>query len=75
MAIPQEYFGKPSVGYFEVLLCGKAAEEEVGQIKIGQTLKLKGSLWSRTYKNRQGVRLSETKILIGSIKGESHEKS
>jgi len=74
VAVPQKYFGKASIGYFEAAIFGDVALELAPKLKIGKKIGLKGSLWTRTFKNRQGVKVSETKILVESVEGESHEE-
>jgi single-stranded DNA-binding protein len=73
LAAPQTYFDKDSIGYFEVLIRGKIAEEGA-RIRIGQKIELKGSLWMRSFKNRKGARVNETKIMVETIEGETNEK-
>jgi single-strand DNA-binding protein len=70
-AVPQKYFEKESIGYFEVMLVGEDAEERASLLRIGKKLTLTGSLWARTFRNRQGAKVSETKILVELIEGES----
>jgi single-stranded DNA-binding protein len=74
MAVPQIYFDKLTIGYFEVLLLGKSAEN-YRLLKIGQKITLKGSLWARSFKNRLGQKVNETKVLVESIEGESNEEN
>jgi hypothetical protein len=56
------------------MLSGAVAEDSAAQLRIGKKLSLRGSLWSRSFKNRQGMKVNETKILVDSIEGESHEE-
>lgn len=63
LAVPQTYFEKNSIGYFEVLLHGKYAEEQSSKLRVGQGISAEGNLWSRNYKNRQGLRLTEVKLV------------
>lgn len=74
LAVPQRRFDKPSVGYFELELSGSPAEDWSGKLRIGQKVKVNGSLWMRNYRSRQGTKMTETQILIESIEGESNEK-
>lgn len=75
LAAPQRQFEKKSIGYFEIVVCGEAAENVNGTLKIGKNVSIQGGLWMRNYKNRQGNKITETKILVESIEGEwSHEK-
>jgi single-strand DNA-binding protein len=67
VAVVQRYFDKSSVGYFEAMVTGEIAENLFGQLKIGKTLTLSGSLWSRTFKDRNGRKVNETKILVDSM--------
>jgi single-strand DNA-binding protein len=71
VAVLQKYFGKSSMGYFEAMLTGENAENLSSQLKIGKTLKLTGTLWSRTFKDRNGRKVNETKILVDAIEEDS----
>ena len=72
LAAPQRQFEKSSVGYFEVVICGPAAEAV--RLRIGKEISIEGGLWSRTYKDRQGTKVTETKIFVETLEGESDEK-
>ncbi len=74
VAVPQIYFDKLSVGYFEMMMTGKSAEDKVDQLRIGKKVKLTGSLWARTFRDRQGRFVNETKVLVDKIEEEKHEK-
>ena len=67
LAVPQRYYEKNNIGYFEIVLMGQAAEDSSAQLKIGKTLFLTGTLWTRTYTNRQGNKVNETKIVIENL--------
>lgn len=67
IAVPQRQFEKSSIGYFELQLAGKSAEENIEALRVGATLKVSGCLWARTFSDRQGRRVSETKILVDSL--------
>ncbi len=71
LAVKQRYFNKDSMGYFEILLIGDLAEAQHGVLKIGKKVSVQGSLWTRAYKNRQGQKVLETKILAESIGGQA----
>ncbi len=70
-AVPQTYFDKASTGYFEVQVLGKSAEDNAADLKIGKRLRLTGSLWARSFKDRQGRTVNETKVLADVIEEES----
>ncbi len=67
LAAPQRYFGRNTMGHFEVLVVGETAEELARFIRIGKRVTLKGLLWTRTFRDRKGNRVIETKILAESI--------
>ena len=67
LAVPQTYFDKETIGYYEIVMVGKEAEELVGRVKIGRMLTLKGRLWTRSFRNRQGIKMTETKILVSHL--------
>ena len=73
LAVPQRYFDKDSVGYVEIIITGKFAEEGKDLVRVGQVITLDGALWARSFRNRQGVKVSETKVLIDSMGGENEE--
>ncbi len=70
LAAPQRYFGKNSMGHFEVLVVGQTAEDIARAVRIGKRVTLKGGLWTRTFRDRKGTRVTETKILADTF-GES----
>jgi single-stranded DNA-binding protein len=67
MAVPQKLLDKGSVGYFEAQIVGKTAEDQPESFRIGARLHLTGSLWSRTFFDRQGRKIVETKILVDTL--------
>jgi len=71
LAVPQVYFGKLSVGYFEIQMHGDFAETHARLLRVGKTVRLNGALWSRVYKDRQGKRVQETRILADAIEEET----
>ncbi len=74
VAVTQRQLDRDSVGYFEALLFGDLAEEAHPALRIGRTLKLEGSLWSRAFRNSKGIKVSETKIIVQSIGGTDEKK-
>ncbi len=66
-AVRQNHFDKASTGYFEVQVLGKSAEDRAADLKIGKKLRLSGSLWARSFKDRQGRLVNETKVLAENI--------
>ena len=74
IAVPQQYLGKKNIGYFQAIISGSLAEERAGEFKIGRKVSLTGSLWTRTYRNRQSISVSETSIIIDSIGGKDEKK-
>lgn len=69
LAAPQRYFDKESVGYFDVLLVGDEAESLASKVRVGRELSLTGSLWTRSFRNRRGEKMIETKVLAKTIGG------
>jgi single-stranded DNA-binding protein len=67
LAVNQQTFGKESVGYFELLFFGEIAEREVDSIRVGTSLLVQGSLWSRAYLNRKSAKVTEVKIVVQSF--------
>lgn len=67
VAVPQKALDKESMGHFEAMLFGPQAESAAQRLKVGLALSLKGRLWGRSYKNRQGTRISEIKIVVASL--------
>ncbi len=70
VAVPQKQLEKASVAHICVVLLGELAEDWRGRLKIGMLVDLSGEIWSRTFSNRQGNRVSEIKVLAKTIKGE-----
>lgn len=68
LAVPQTPLEKPSIGYFEIVFTGDFAQQGLDGIKIGDSIEVSGSLWSRSYKNREGTSLNETKVMADSLK-------
>lgn len=78
LAVPQRLLEKNSVGYFEAQMTGRPAEERMVGLKVGSALKLTGSLWARTFLDRQGRKVNETKVLVDTmvpVEPEQKEKS
>lgn len=69
IAVQQTHLEKTNVGYFEVVLSSELAEKWSRDLKIGMVVDIEGSLWSRTFLNRQGIKISETKVLAKQIGG------
>jgi len=69
VAVPQRQFDQDSIGYFEALVFGPLAESTQPHLRIGRSLDLKGALWSRSYRNRKGIKVNEIKIIVHSIGG------
>jgi single-strand DNA-binding protein len=69
LAVSQRQFDRDSIGYFDALLFGDLAEGAHSSLRIGKVLSLTGSLWSRAYRDRKGIKVSETKIIVQSIGG------
>ena len=74
VAVPQQQLDKKSVGHFEAVIFGETAEDFHTSLRIGKVVQLQGALWTREYKNRQGIKCSETKIIVHSIGGTGEEK-
>lgn len=67
LAVNQRTLGKESVGYFELLFFGDVAERDAEKLKIGTALTVEGSLWSRSFRNRKGAKVTEIKIVVASF--------
>jgi single-stranded DNA-binding protein len=67
LAVNQKTLGKESVGYYDLLFFGEIAEREVEAIRVGTSLLVQGSLWSRAYRNRKGVKVTEVKVVVESF--------
>lgn len=55
------------MGYFEVTFFGSLAEDIAPSIRIGRVIDISGTLWTRSYKDRGGQRVKETRILVEAI--------
>ncbi len=67
VATTQSHLGKSSVGYFDVVATGDLAEAKFCALRIGRKVSLKGGLWSRSFRDRRGQWVKETKILAESL--------
>ena len=67
LAVPQTYLNRESIGYFEVMVVGELAEGLQLRMKIGKAVQVEGKLWMRAFKNRQGNRVTDTKIFVEKI--------
>jgi single-stranded DNA-binding protein len=78
IAVPQTYLEKKTMGYFSLLCEGEVAESVSGKLKVGQKISVQGSLWTRQYKNRQDMRVTEFHIVAKEVgmekRGEKNEK-
>ena len=63
IAVSQTHFDKKTVGYFEVLVVGEDAASASTKLCIGKSLLLSGKLWMRSYRDHQGIKSTETKII------------
>lgn len=70
IATRQEYLDKKSVGYFDVILIGKVAEERQTELRTGKQVVVGGALWSRSFRDRKGNKVCETKVIANSIEGD-----
>ncbi len=67
LAVPQRVLDADSYGYIEVVLFGNPAEDSAQSLKVGRLISIKGQLWGRSYKNRQGIKVNETKVICASL--------
>jgi single-stranded DNA-binding protein len=67
LAVVQDVLGKSSVGYHDLLFHGDVAEKSVGSLKIGVSMSVVGELWQRSFKNRKGTKVSETKVVVSAV--------
>lgn len=66
LAVPQRTPLGKSVGNFQVLCLGEAAETLNPALRIGREMTVQGSLWVRNYRDRRGNKVQETKIIFES---------
>lgn len=67
LAVKQSHLELTNMGYFDVVVAGELAERWFTRLKVGAGLDVTGQLWSRTYRNRQGVSQKETKVLASAL--------
>ena len=70
MAVPQEVFGKKSMGPLQMMATGDLAEELAGCLRIGKTILVNGRLWSRVFKNTKDQKVEETRVILESFQEE-----
>ena len=69
VAAPQTFLVRDSMGHFEVVLSGELAES-VATFRIGNRVEIDGTLWTRSFKDRKGNKVQETKIIAKAIIGD-----
>ena len=67
IAVKQSHLELTNMGYFDVVLSGELAELWFSRLKVGLNLEVSGQLWSRSFRNRQGVSEKETKVLASVL--------
>lgn len=67
VAYHQAFLETTNVGYIDVVVTGESAETFSKLIRIGAELIIEGQIWSRQYKNRQGLTMKEVKIVAEKI--------
>lgn len=67
VAVPQRVLDADSMGYIEAVLFGDSAEDTAQVLKVGRRVSVKGQLWGRNYRNRQGDKVSEIKVICASV--------
>lgn len=67
LAVPQSILDTPSVGYFKVEAFGDSAVELSEVTRVGSEFLVEGSLWNRSYTNRQGFKVFEVKVVAGRV--------
>lgn len=67
IAVPQKCFERKSMGQLEIMMIGNTAEECAPKLTVGKLLSLEGSLWTRSFMDRKGEWVKETKVLAESI--------
>lgn len=67
LAFEQDRFGKHSFGYAELEIDGDNALNLNIKLRVGIVVKVAGTLWSRQFRDRQGRRQSETRVIVDKI--------
>jgi single-stranded DNA-binding protein len=67
--------GRNAIGYFEIVVEGEQAEQWGTRIKIGRQVSIRGSLWARSFRDREGNRIHETKVILDLFKEGYDEKN
>ena len=68
VAVLQQGLDKESVGNWELVISGDLAHESASKsLRIGDLVRVEGSLWSRRYKSRAGAMVNEAKVMVGAI--------
>lgn len=63
VAVTQRFLGEETVGYFEVIYSESETPDMVSQLKIGRSVAVEGTLWSRRYRDRSGKMVTEKKVI------------
>jgi single-strand DNA-binding protein len=69
LAVTQEAYSKTNIGYFQVVVSGRQAEDLKGKLKIGTNVTLQGQLYQRAYTSRAGDKVDEVKIILETFGG------
>jgi single stranded DNA-binding protein len=67
LAVATRVLDADSIGYVEAVLFGSPAEDSAKALKIGRRISIRGQLWVRNYKNRQGTKVNEAKVICTSL--------
>jgi len=63
LAFNQTMMNQEAVGYIDVVAFGPLAEKIASKMKVGQSIRVLGNLWSRRYRHRTGTVICETKMV------------
>lgn len=67
LAVPQEFLGRKGHGYCHLVASGTLTED-ISILRVGARISVNGRLWQRGFRDRQGRRITEVKVIVNSYK-------
>jgi single-strand DNA-binding protein len=69
LAVEQEAYSKKNIGYYQIVVSDRQAEDLKGQLKIGKSVSVEGHLHQRSYTSQSGTRVEEIKVILETFGG------
>ena len=69
LAVGQEAYSKTSMGYYQVVVSDRHAEDLKEKLKIGMHVSIEGRLYQRAYTSSSGNKVDEVKVILENFGG------